>query len=170
MSTRSFIIVKVRKEDIGKTMKFNEGLLPKPLDNWQEKDREGKVWRDETGQNLCQPVEIKDQFIGVYCHWDGYPDGGVGDELKTHFKDYNSVLNLILGGSCSAINDGVVRHYANRQGEEWKYLVPSQGKSQTELARVGRSSWAEYAYVFDEATGWKYADLCNKTIRFKAMK
>lgn len=160
MSTRSFIIVKVRKEDIGKTMKFNEGLLPKPLDNWG----------NETGQNLCQPVEIKDQFIGVYCHWDGYPDGGVGSELVEHFKDYNSVLNLILGGSCSAINDGVVRHYANRQQEKWDYLVPSQGKSQTELARVGRGSWAEYAYVFDEATGWKYADLCSKTIRFKAMK
>lgn len=169
MSTRSFIIVKVRKEDIGKTMKFNEGLLPKPLDNWQDKDREGNVWRDETGQNLCQPVEIKDQFIGVYCHWDGYPDG-VGAELLTHFRDYNSVLNLIIGGSCSAINNGVVRHYANRQKEKWNYLVPSQGKSQTELARVGRGSWAEYAYVFDEATGWKYANLCNKTIRFKPMK
>lgn len=170
MSTRSFIILKVRKEDIGKVMKFNEGLLPKPLGKWQDKDHEGKVWRDETGKNLCQPVEIKDQFIGVYCHWDGYPDGGVGSELVEHFKDYNSILNLILGGSCSSINGGVVRHYANRQGEEWKYLAPSQGKSQTELARVGRSSWAEYAYSFDEATGWKYADLCNKTIRFKAMK
>lgn len=170
MSTRSFIILKVRKEDIGKVMKFNEGLLPKPLEKWQDKDREGKVWRDETAQDMCQPVEIKDQFIGVYCHWDGYPDGGVGSELMEHFKDYNSVLNLILGGSCSSINNGVVRHYANRQGEEWKHLVPSQGKTQTELARRGRSSWAEYAYVFDEATGWKYADLCNKTIRFKAMK
>ena len=170
MSTRSFIILKVRKEDIGKVMKFNEGLLPKPLDKWQEKDREGKVWRDETGQDKCQPVEVKDQFIGVYCHWDGYPDGGVGDELKIHFKDYNSVLNLIIGGSCSSINNGVVRHYANRQGEEWKYLVPSQGKSRAELARLGRQAWAEYAYCFDEATGWKYADLLNKTIRFKVMK
>lgn len=169
MSTRSFIIVKVRKEDIGKVMKFNEGLLPKPLDNWQEKDHEGKVWRDETGQNLCQPVEVKDQFIGVYCHWDGYPDG-VGAELLTHFKDYNSVLNLIIGGSCSSIDNGVVRHYANRQKEKWEYLLPKQGKSQAELARVGRGSWAEYAYVFDEATGWKYASLCNKTIRFKPMK
>ena len=169
MSTRSFIILKVRKEDIGKVMKFNEGLLPKPLDKWQDKDHEGKVWRDETGKDLCQPVEVKDQFIGVYCHWDGYLSG-VGAELKTFFKDYNSVLNLILGGSCSAIDGGVVRHYANRQGEQWEYLVPSQGKSQTELARVGRSSWAEYAYVFDEDKGWKYADLLNKTIRFKAMK
>ena len=169
MSTRSFIILKVRKEDIGKVMKFNEGLLPKPLGKWQDKDHEGKVWRDETEQDKCQPVEIGNQFIGIYCHWDGYPDG-VGSELVEHFKDYNSILNLILGGSCSSINGGVVRHYANRQGEEWEYLVPSQGKSQTELARVGRSSWAEYAYSFDEATGWKYADLCNKTIRFKAMK
>ena len=169
MSTRSFIILKVRKEDIGKVMKFNEGLLPKPLDKWQDKDHEGKVWRDETEQDKCQPVEIGNQFIGIYCHWDGYPDG-VGSELVEHFKDYNSILNLILGGSCSSINGGVVRHYANRQGEEWEHLVPSQGKSQTELARVGRSSWAEYAYSFDEATGWKCADLCNKTISFKAMK
>lgn len=169
MSTRSFIIVKVRKDDIGKTMKFNEGLLPKPLDNWQDKDREGNVWRDETGQNLCQPVEIKDQFIGVYCHWDGYPDG-VGAELLTHFKDYNSVLNLIIGGSCSAINNGVVRHYANRQKEKWNHLVPSQGKSRAELARVGRGSWAEYAYCFDEATGWKYASLYHEPFRFKPMK
>ena len=136
MSTRSFIILKVRKEDIGKVMKFNEGLLPKPLGKWQDKDHEGKVWRDETEQDKCQPVEIGNQFIGIYCHWDGYPDG-VGSELVEHFKDYNSILNLILGGSCSSINGGVVRHYANRQGEEWEYLVPSQGKSQTELARVG---------------------------------
>ena len=169
MSTRSFIILKVRKEDIGKVMKFNEGLLPKPLDKWQDKDHEGKVWRDETGKNLCQPVEVKDQFIGVYCHWDGYPYG-VGSELVEHFKDYNSILNLILGGSCSSINGGVVRHYANRQQEKWNYLVPSQGKSRAELARIGGQSWAEYAYCFDEATGWKYADLCNKTIRFKEMK
>jgi hypothetical protein len=169
MSTRSFIILKVRKEDIGKVMKFNEGLLPKPLDKWQDKDREGKVWRDETGQDKCQPVEIGDQFIGIYCHWDGYPEG-VGAELTTFFKDYNSVLNLILGGSCSAIDGGVVRHYANRQGEEWKYLTPSNGKSRAALARLGRQAWAEYAYCFDEATGWKYADLLNKTIRFKVMK
>ncbi len=169
MSTRSFIIVKVRKEDIGKVMKFNENLLPKPLDKWQDKDREGNVWRDETGKDLCKPVEIDNQFIGIYCHWDGYPEG-VGSELATFFKDYNSVLNLILGGSCSSIDGGVVRHYANRQQEKWEYLVPSQGKSQAALAKIGRQSWAEYAYCFDEATGWKCADLLNKNIRFKAMK
>ena len=169
MSTRSFIILKVRKEDIGKVMKFNEGLLPKPLDNWQEKDHEGKVWRDETGEDLCQPVEIGDQFIGVYCHWDGYPSG-VGAVLKMFFRDYNSVLNLILGGSCSYISGDAVRHYANRQGEEWEHLAPSQGKSRAELAKIGGQSWAEYAYCFDEASGWKYADLYHKTIRFKEMK
>lgn len=169
MSTRSFIIVKVRKEDIGKVMRFNEGLLPKPLDKWQDKDLEGKVYNDETGKDLCQPVEIGDQFIGIYCHWDGYPEG-VGAELTKFFKDYDSVLNLILGGSCSAIDGGVVRHYANRQDEKWEHLVPSQGKSQAALARLGRSAWAEYAYCFDEDKGWKCADLLNKTIRFKVMK
>ena len=85
MSTRSVIIVKVRKEDIGKVMKFNEGLLPKPLGKWQDKDHEGKVWRDETGKDLCKPVEIGDQFIGIYCHWDGYPSHN-GAILLHHYQ------------------------------------------------------------------------------------
>ena len=169
MATRSFIIIKVRKEDIGKEFKFNESLLPVPLDKWQEKNLDGTIWRDESGEDMCQPVVINDQYIGIYCHWDGYPSG-VGAELKKHFKDYASVLNLIVGGSCSSITNGRVRHYANRQKEEWKYLVPSQGKSQSALGRVGRDSWAEYAYCFDETTGWKCADLMNKRISFKAMK
>ena len=160
MSTRSCIIVKVRKEDIGKEMKFNEGLLPVPLDKWQDKDHEGKVWRDETGKNLCKPVVINNQYIGIYCHWDGYPEG-VGAELKEHFKDYNSVLNLVLGGSCSSL-DGNVRHYANRQGEKWEYLKPQQMKSKKDLTSLFKSSWAEYAYLFDEAKGiWTYKDLCG---------
>ena len=174
MSTRSCIIVKVRKEDIGKEIKFNESLLPVPLDSWQEKDREGKVWRDETGKDLCQPVEIKDLYIGIYCHWDGYPSG-VGADLKEHFKDYNSVLNLIVGGSCSALGSNV-RHYANRKGERWEYLVPKQGNTQKAIVNAFIHSWCEYVYLFDETRGeWVYKSLCGKPENihkrgFKVMK
>lgn len=161
MSTRSCIILKLRKEDIGKKMKFQEGLLPVPLDKWQDKDREGNVWRDETGKNLCKPVEINNQYIGIYCHWDGYPEG-VGADLKRHFKDYYSVLNLILGGSCSAIGSNV-RHYANRQGEKWEDITPKQGKYQKDLVDLFNHSWCDYAYLFDEARGeWVFKELCGK--------
>jgi hypothetical protein len=161
MSTRSCIIVKVRKEDIGKEMKFNEALLPVPLDRWQDKDHEGKVWRDETGKNLCKPVKINDQYIGIYCHWDGYPEG-VGAALKEHFKDYNSVLNLIIGGSCSHIDGENVRHYANRQGEKWGHLKPHQMKFKKDLINLFIDCWAEYAYLFDEEKGiWTYKTLMS---------
>lgn len=174
MSTRSCIILKVRKEDIGKVMKFDYSKLPIPLSSWQDKDRDGKVWRDETGKNLCQPVEIDNLYIGIYCHWDGYPSG-VGAELKESFKDYDSVLNLIIGGACSSI-DGSVRHYANRKKEKWAYLKPRSGKTQTNVVESFRSSWCEYAYLYDETRGgWSYksirgdSDKVNKR-GFKLMK
>ena len=175
MGTRSCIIVKVRKEDIGKEIKFNEQPLPAPLDKWESKDLNGKVWRDETGRDLCQPVGINSQYIGIYCHWDGYPSG-IGYELKTYFKDYNSVLNLIIGGSCSSIGNGVVRHYANRQGEKWEYLLPKQGKTLKEVVTAFMRADAEYAYLYDETRGeWVYKPLYGTfekvhKIGFKTMK
>ncbi len=174
MSTRSCIIVKVRKEDIGKEIKFDKQSLPVPLDNWESKDIDGKVWRDETGRNLCLPVKIDSQYIGIYCHWDGYPSG-VGVDLKEHFKDYKSALNLVIGGSCSALGSKV-RHYANRQGERWQYLKPKQGKTLKELVAAFIHADAEYAYLYDETRGeWVYKPLYGVSEKvhkrgFKLMK
>lgn len=171
MSTRSVIIVKVRKEDIGKEMKFNEAMLPVALDNWDYKDpTTGEVWRKEGGENLCEPVVINEQYLAVYCHWDGYPSG-VGAVLKEKFLDYHSALNLVIGGACSALDSAYVRHYANRQGEKWEYIKPTQGKTQKEVLKP--FTWSEYAYLFDEARGgWVYKPLTfreNDKTGFKAM-
>jgi len=161
MSTRSVIIVKVRKEDIGKEMKFNEAMLPVALDNWDCKDLDGNVSRREGGENLCEPVVINEQYIAVYCHWDGYPSG-VGAVLKEKFLDYHSALNLVIGGSCSALDEKYVRHYANREGEKWEYIKPTQGKTQKEVLKP--FGWSEYAYLFDEARGgWVYKSLTRNS-------
>jgi hypothetical protein len=163
MSTRSVIIVKVRKEDIGKEMKFNEALLPIPLNNWDYEERR------ETVESLCEPVVINEQYIGIYCHWDGYPSG-VGAVLKEKFLDYHSALNLVIGGACSALDSAYVRHYANREGENWDYLKPTQGKTQKEVLEP--FTWSEYAYLFDEARGgWVYKPLTQNYGKngFKAM-
>ena len=173
MSTRSCIILKLRKEDIGKKLKFQEGLLPVPLDKWQHKDLDGSIWRDESGKNLCRPVVINSQYIGIYCHFDGYPSG-VGSAIKECFKDYDSVLNLIVGGSCSYIENDSVRHYANRQDEKWKYLKPLQGDHQSDLITRFRDSWSEYAYLYDEERGgWLYKSICTNNPSkngFKALR
>ena len=161
MGTRSCIIIKVRREDIGKKRKFSEKALPITLDEWVDINSQGEVYCSQIGKDTTTPVEIKDQYIGIYCHWDGYPEG-VGEALKEKFTDYDSVLNLIVGGWCSFISLDKVRHYANRKGMEWDEIKPNQGKTQKEV--LDNYSWLEYAYLFDEERGgWLYKKFYAKS-------
>ena len=169
MGTRSCVIIKVRKEDIGKVMKFQAKALPVKVASWVDKDSEGNVWRNETTSSKCKPVEIDSAYIGIYCHWDGYPSG-VGASLLNSFHTYDEVLNLILGGSCSSINNEVIRHYANRKGEKWDWIKPMQGKTQKALVNYFDGSWAEYAYLFDEERGWCYKPIGDKSFKKLTIK
>ena len=149
MSTRSCIIVKVRKEDIGKKKQFDEKILSH-LEEWISRDCEGKVYLNEVDEEKSKPVTINGDYIGIYCHWDGYPSG-VGNALKHSFNSYRDALNLVLGGDCSSIDENKVKHYANRSGEEWESVQPKQGKTKASIKR--RYGWLEYAYLFDEERG-----------------
>ena len=81
MSTRSCIIVKVRKEDIGKKKQFNEKILSH-LEEWISRDCEGKVYLNEVDEEKSKPVTINGDYIGIYCHWDGYPSRS-GEEWES---------------------------------------------------------------------------------------
>lgn len=69
--------------------------------------------------------------------------------MKEHFNTYDKALNLVLGGSCSAIgnNGGIVR-YATREGEKWDFIKPNQGDNPKALAEE------EYNYLFEDGK-WK---------------
>jgi hypothetical protein len=134
MSTPSRIILKVRKEDVGRKIKFDPTKLPIPLKEWIETDENGKVWLDQRGKDLCRVVTLKGGYIGIYCHWDGY-ETGVGHALKEKFSDYRKALNLLAGGWCSAISSDHIKHYANRKGEEWKVIKPVFGDTPQEIMR-----------------------------------
>lgn len=135
MSTRSSIIIKVNKEDLGTTKVFDKSKI-KFLDEWDECNN----------VELCKPVTIKHKYIGIYCHFDGYPSG-VGSTLMSKYSDYDKLLNLIVGGDCSYIYDDVVKRYANRAGEKWDYLQPKQGDT---VESVINAIENEYAYVFED--------------------
>ena len=140
MSTRSCIIVKVRKEDLAKKMKFDASKVK--LEDW------GEQKKDE----FSEEVELKSPYVGVYCHWDGYPEG-VGSVLKKCFNDYVSALNLVLGGFISYLEDDkVVKHYANRSGEDWKFIKPLQGK---DCDSISKKVDHQYCYLFTEEKGWR---------------
>ena len=85
MATRSCVIIKVRPEDIGKMFKFDEKKLPEgvELEQWIDKGSDGKVWRDETGDERSKGVKLQSMYIGIYCHWDGYiENNGNGDNQR----------------------------------------------------------------------------------------
>lgn len=111
MATRSTICLVLKKEDIGKTMKFDLAKLPK--DYAYELCKEVRKFHE---------VELTKPILEIYHHWDGYPEG-VGLTLLTYFNDYDTILNLLLGGDASSINDGVCQYYAWRK-EDWDRVKP----------------------------------------------
>ena len=150
MGTRSNIIIKVKKEDIGRVVKFNARKLPLKRLDWS-------VYGEEKKREFSQPVTLENEYVGIYCHWDGYPEG-VGKVLKDKFNTYEKALNLIAGGWCSSVDYEGVRHYANRNNEDWEYIKPAQMKKPGVVA-----GWTEYAYVFDNGE-WHYCEVRNDKI------
>ena len=148
MSTPSKIILKVRETDKGRKVKFDASKLPLPLEEWVMKDEDGEVYFDQRGKSLCREFTLKGDYIGIYCHWDGYLDS-TGKALKDYFNDYETALNLIVGGFCSGIASGHVAHYANRNIEKWANIKPIQGS----LEKVRNSIYGQYEYVF--VNKWK---------------
>ena len=140
MSTNSNIIVKVKKSDIGMIALYDAKKLDVPESHW------GDLFN-----GIEEKVKIDNEYIGIYCHWDGYI-AGVGYALKEHFKTYEKALNLVLGGSCSYIDDdGSIMRYATRKGEKWDSLQPKQSDNPISLAK------REYCYLFEDGK-WKWLD------------
>lgn len=148
MSTRSCVIIKVRPSDIGTTKSFDKNLVKVEERGWGQ--------YEQVDKDKAEPVEIKEKYLGIYCHWDGYPEG-VGAALKEHFKTYEDVLNLILGGDCSVISDEYIIRYATRKNEEWKYLQPKQEATTKEM--LAHFDWSEYAYIYTDGKGWKTKEI-----------
>mgnify|MGYP001070772816 CR=1 FL=1 len=46
-----------------------------------------------------------ENYLQIYCHWDGYIEGGVGEMLINHYNTYEEVEDLIMMGDASSINE-----------------------------------------------------------------
>ena len=134
MSTNATIIVRVRKEDSGKKMKFDPSKLPSGVRERDWKYLYDFGFSDDTktyanqydGEGTEQEIELKDGFLAIYVHWDG--DDAVKACEKT-FTSYEEALNLVLGGFCSWISNVSIRRYAKRYCDgkpmdDWEYICP----------------------------------------------
>ena len=113
-------------------------------------------------------------FRGVYCHWDGYPEG-VGATLAEHYTDDEKIDRLVKLGSLSSLGslvepaagqthtfaspaDNTTVAYHRDRGEDMNL---AEGCTLTEILALAKESWCEYAYIRDTAAsgGWRVVDL-----------
>ena len=158
MNTRSSILIQIPNSFLNSTAKYNAEMF---------KNREligMDRWGEENCEDKAQEILITKSYLGIYCHFDGYPNG-VGKELVSSYNDFSSAFNLILGGDCSFILAGEIKRYATRKGENWKYIQPRQ---LDEVKTV--SSDSQYLYLFENnhwnliTSGYKiylYPDIDN---------
>lgn len=133
MATRSNIVVKVRPEDVGTTKKFDLGLLPKGVGY-------SKEFIDKIGE-----VELQN-YMTIYHHWDGYISG-LGKQLFNHYNDYQTILNVILGGDASTISSESITQYCAWGDEGWDRVQPKGSENCPNCEEV-------YIYLFEDGV-WK---------------
>lgn len=93
--------------------------------------------------------EEKMTVDSIYCHWDGYPKGGVGEVLFEHWRTEERVRRLIRFGEISSLTGETVESYDD---------VPETPPSHS-LIRWPDSG-QEYEYLFTPSLGtWSYRDV-----------
>lgn len=97
---------------------------------------------------------------GVYCHWDGYPEG-VGKTLTTHYNTPELVEELLKLGSLSSlgstITDPETVAYHRDRGEPME--SDSSYKNHTDMILFARRELGvEWAYVWN-GNSWETCDL-----------
>lgn len=118
MSTRCNIRVILKEEDRNKDLKFNPGLIKE----FDENDWGADQIKVENGMwDTVNPNGGKALYI--YSHWDGYPEGGVGETLVDDYDTYEKALNLVLVGDISSMC-GKLSPYSLRSGENWDDIKP----------------------------------------------
>lgn len=108
----------------------------------------------------------KDDCSGIYCHWDGYPEG-VGRILEQHYTKKSKVRKLINLGDISSLRplveptgphsfdnaqDDVTVAYARDRGEKG---TSKRTGSLGELVEIAADMWCEYVYLFFNGV-WHY--------------
>jgi len=130
MATRSTISLKVSDSDKAMVFHFDKDRLPYSL-----------TCENRYSDKVCDVI-IKKDYLTIYHHWDGYPEG-VGKTLLNKFNDYDSILNLLCGGDAYSINGEQIIQECAGMGEEWKDVEPKQSDTEPSVTE-------EFAYLFKD--------------------
>lgn len=120
----------------------------------------------------------KDEYVGAYCHWDGYPEG-VGATLVEHYQDADKVAKLISLGSMSCLEKNiepeegeehsfdhpaknVTVYYGRDRGETGDAIKPKKFKNMNSAIGYAKGCWCEFVYLFTQEGVWKFIPTYEK--------
>ena len=117
------------------------------------------------------------EIRAIYCHFDGYLNG-VGVVLSEHYQDKSKVEELLNLGNLSILDKEIgnqqdfnKRHrnwtlsYGRDRGEEGQEAQTFP--SVREWLSVCLESWVEYAYLYEEGSGWSYFHDLEESLKVK---
>lgn len=103
---------------------------------------------------------------GIYCHFDGYIDNGVGQMLVEHWNDKDKVEELMKLGDLSVLGKTIgekVDFYSFLGNEQCLAYNRDRGEQRRGPTRyldrrdfVSENDFASYFYLFD-GTEWQYS-------------
>jgi len=92
-------------------------------------------------------IKDNDTIKGVYCHWDGYPEG-VGAVLNEHYNDAERAKELISKGDMSSLAPTLdASVFYTSRGEPLKV---STLVSEEQLTIKAKGCGSEYLYLFKD--------------------
>ena len=101
--------------------------------------------------STCSRIGIEHMdgtITSVYCHFDGYIDGGVGESLLTDHATRTHAEALVALGNLSSVAGGDVEAYARDRGENFADNKPLVSANRAQYLRHADQSGAECAYLF----------------------
>lgn len=94
---------------------------------------------------------------GIYCHWDGYIKGGVGETLKTYYNTPEKLIELVELGDLRCLKRTLdATESFHSRGEDWEGVCPEDWDNPDDYCRTARSRGADYIYLMEMDTGtWR---------------
>lgn len=104
-------------------------------------------------------------LLGVYCHWDGYIDYGVGETLLNHYNSHFKAMRLIKHGDMSSLGDSIKECefyntlHSKATQESYAFFDENEIKPKN-------FSMIAFLYIYKRDKGWCCYHL-GKTKQFK---
>ncbi|MEM7620002.1 MAG: hypothetical protein AAF228_06005 [Pseudomonadota bacterium] len=95
-------------------------------------------------------LKTDNQYKGIYCHWDGYPEHN-GQILLNHYCSKAVIDQLVSKGDLSALATSVeaCSYYIDR-GDDPTSVKPYKHDKIENVIEIAEKSGCEYIYLFEK--------------------